>query len=316
MSISHFSKTLLFLILLGLTTVSSALAADSAAYAISDSTTGFILEESNGDKKLQIASLTKIATAMVVLDWSTSKGSGGADLGALASIPDSALPIASPEGVGFQPGDSCSLRDLLYASLMQSDNVAAVTLAERVGRALGGANAAPVVTFVAQMNALARKLGMTRTRFINPHGLDRLESTLPYSTAEDLSKLTAYAMANSAFRFYVSQKERKISILGGINGQREYLLRNTNELLGASAIDGVKTGSTARAGQCVIVSAAKAPESRQQGEVHIITPRRLNVVVLGSPNRFNLAVALLNRGWRLYDSWSAAGRPNRWKAPR
>ena len=316
MSISHFFKTLLLLILLALATASHALAADAAAYAICDSTTGFILEEFNGAQKLQIGSLTKIATAMVVLDWSASRGPEGSDLGRLASIPDSALPIAAPEGVGFEPGDSCSLRDLLYASLMQSDNVAAATLAEHVGHALGGGNASPVVTFVAQMNALARKLGMTRTRFINPHGLDRLESTLPFSTAEDLSKLTAYAMANSAFRFYVSQKERKISILGGQNGQREYLLRNTNELLGVNAIDGVKTGSTARAGQCVIISAAKAPESRQQGEVHIVTPRRLNIVVLGSPNRFNFAVALLNRGWHLYDLWSAAGRPNRWKAPR
>jgi len=313
MSKPHFLKTFLFLLLLGLTTVSSAFAADAAAYAISDSTTGFILEESNGAKKLQIASLTKIATAMVVLDWSASRGPGGADLAGLANIPDSALPIAASGGVGFEPGDSCSLRDLLYAALMQSDNVAAATLADHVGRTMGGGTASPTVTFVAQMNALARKLGMTHTRFINPHGLDRLESTLPYSTAEDLSKLTAYAMANSAFRFYVSQKERKITILGGPNGQREYLLRNTNEVLGMNAIDGVKTGSTARAGQCLIISAAKAPESRQQGEVHIVTPRRLNVVILGSPNRFNLAVALLNHGWSLYDSWSAAGRPTQGK---
>ena len=96
MSIPHSVKTLLFLILLGLTTASSALAADAvAAYAISDSTTGFILEESNGAKKLQIGSLTKIATAMVVLDWSASRGG---DLAGLASIPDSALPIAAAEG--------------------------------------------------------------------------------------------------------------------------------------------------------------------------------------------------------------------------
>jgi D-alanyl-D-alanine carboxypeptidase (penicillin-binding protein 5/6) len=306
MSIPHSFKTILLLILLGVTTASSALAAEAAAYTISDSTTGFILEEFNGDRKLQIGSLTKIATAMVVLDWSASRGARGGDLGALASISDSAAAIATPQGVGFEPGEGCSL----------PDNVAAATLAEHVGRALGGGNAAPVVTFVVQMNALARKLGMTRTRFINPHGLDTLEPTLPYSTAEDLSKLAAYAMANSAFRFYVSQKERKISIFAGSNGQREYLLRNTNELLGINAIDGVKTGSTARAGQCVIISAAKAPESRQQGEVHIVTPRRLNIVVLGSPNRFNFAVALLDRGWRLYDAWSAAGRPSRWKAPR
>ena len=79
----------------------------------------------------------------------------------------------------------------------------------------------------------------------------------------------------------------------------------------------MKTGATARAGQCIIVSAARAPESRQQGDEHIITPRRLNVVVLGSADRFNVASGLLQRGWRLYDSWAAAGRPTKgWQPPR
>ena len=91
----------------------------------------------------------------------------------------------------------------------------------------------------------------------------------------------------------------------------------TNELLGINSIDGVKTGTTARAGQCVVISAVKPPDSRQQGETHIITPRRLNVVVLGAVNRFPLAQSLLARGWQLYDSWAAAGRPAKgWKPPR
>ena len=311
----HLEKSLVLFFTLALITAPLCKAVDAAAYVIADSTTGTILESSNPSKKLQIGSLTKIATAMVVLDWSAARSG---DLTALVSIPDSALPVGSPQGVGFEPGESCSVRDLLYAALMQSDNVAAITLANHVGKALGGSTTkvAPVITFVVQMNALARRLGMTHTRFINPHGLDQLESTLPYSTAEDLAKLTSYAMANSAFRFYVSQKERKIAIAGGASGQRSYLLRNTNELLGINAIDGVKTGSTNRAGQCLIISAAKSPESRQQGETHIVTPRRLNVVVLNSPNRFDVASALLNRGWQLYEKWSAAGRPKNWTAPR
>jgi D-alanyl-D-alanine carboxypeptidase len=124
-------------------------------------------------------------------------------------------------------------------------------------------------------------------------------------------------MANSAFRFYVSQRERKITVLSGGGSSSAYLLRNTNELLGINAIDGVKTGTTARAGECLIISAAMAPDSRQEGETHIITPRRLNVVVLNAPNRFPLAQSLLARGWRLYDSWAGAGRPAKgWKAPR
>jgi D-alanyl-D-alanine carboxypeptidase (penicillin-binding protein 5/6) len=288
-------------------------AEEAAAFAVADSTTGFVLDQYKGDKKLPIGSLTKIATAMVVLDWSEASN---ADLGQYATVPDSAAQIATRQGVGLQPGDRCSLRDLLYAALMQSDNVAALTLANHVGQAIGGSSS-PVENFVVQMNALAKTKGMINTRFLNPHGLDNLERSVPYSTASDLTRLTAYAMANSAFRFYVSQHERKITIQSASGGQNLYMLRNTNELLGINSIDGVKTGTTARAGQCLVISAAKTPESRQQGDTHIITPRRLNVVVLGAANRFPLAQSLLARGWQLYDTWAAAGRPTKgWKPPR
>ncbi len=279
-----------------------------SAYVISDNTTGHILEGAAATKKLQIGSLTKIASAMVVLDWSEAKG---ADLGQMATVPNSAANLATPAGIGFQPGDRCSLRELLYAAMMQSDNQAAETLADHVGRALGNGELSPADEFVKQMNALARKLGMTRTRFLNAHGLDTLERSLPYSTAEDLAKLTSYAMTNSAFRFYVSQKERKISYVNAVGEASSYLLRNTNTLVGVNDIDGVKTGTTRRAGQCLIISAAKPPESRQEGERHIITPRRLNIVILGSEDRFNEASDLLRRGWQLYDAWAAAGRPSK-----
>ena len=285
-----------------------------AAYVISDSTTGMILEQSGGAKKLQIGSLTKIATALVVLDWATQ---AKADLGQLATIPNSAAQLSAAQGVGWQPGDQCPLRDLIYAALVQSDNVAATALAAHVGAQMRTSQISAEDAFVAQMNALARHLGMTRTRFMNPHGLDHLERAVPYSTAEDLSKLTSYAMANSAFRFYVSQKERKITFLTASGDSSSYLLRTTNELLGMHSIDGVKTGATALAGSCVIISASKAPETRQQGTQHMITPRRLNVVVLGASDRFTTAAALLERGWVLYDSWASAGRPLKgWKASR
>ena len=288
-------------------------AEEAAAYVIADSTTGFVLNAYRGDKKLPIGSLTKIATAMVVLDWSDASKS---DLGELATVPQNAGTIGNAQGVGFQPGDRCSLRDLLYAALMQSDNVAALTLADHVGQAIGGSSS-PVDGFVVQMNALARTRGMKNTKFLNPHGLDDTGRSAPYSTAEDLAKLTSYAMSNSAFRFYVSQHERKITILSASGAQNGYLLRNTNELLGVNSIDGVKTGTTARAGECVIISAAKSNETRQQGNTSFVTPRRLNVVVLGAVNRFPLAQALLDRGWQYYDSWAAAGRPTKgWKPPR
>jgi serine-type D-Ala-D-Ala carboxypeptidase (penicillin-binding protein 5/6) len=290
-------------------------AQEAAAYVIQDSTTGFILDSSNGQKKLPVASLTKIATAMVVLDWAAQTN---AELNQLAVVPASAARVAVAQGVGLAPGDRVSLRDLLYAAMMQSDNVSAETLADHVGRALGGGrDGSPVDAFVAQMNALARAKDMLKTKFLNAHGLDNLERSVPTSTAEDMARLTAYAMGNSAFRFYVSQKERKINITTANGEQTGYLLRNTNELLGVNSIDGVKTGTTRRAGECLIISAAKPPESRQEGDKHFITPRRLNVVLLGATNRFPLAQSLLARGWQDYDAWSAAGRPAKgWKPAR
>jgi D-alanyl-D-alanine carboxypeptidase (penicillin-binding protein 5/6) len=281
-------------------------AQNAAAYAIADDHSGMILESYNGQKKLQIGSLAKVATAMVVLDWVQAKGG---DLAQLAVVPPSAEALNNAAGVGFRAGDRCSLRDLLCAALMQSDNAAAQTLADHVGRSLGGAE--PVAAFVEQMNALARQIGMARTRFTNPHGLEEGRS-LPYSTAEDLVKLTHYAEDRAGFRFYVSQKEKKISIATEGGATTAYLLKNTNELLGVDSIDGVKTGTTRRAGPCLIISAMRPPDSRQEGEKHFITPRRLNVVVLGAADRFGLARALLEKGWQYHAAWVAAGRPAKW----
>ncbi len=287
--------------------------ASAAAYAIADGTTGHILEGRQLDKRLPIASLTKVATAIVVLDWAEREKR---DINALIPIPASALSVGGANPVGFIAGEQISLRDLLYAALLQSDNVAAVTLANHVGRTLrrgeNQRNVAPVDLFVAQMNALARKLGMERTRFLNPHGLDRDEQ--PYSTVRDLVLLTNYAMQRSAFRFHVSQKERRIRRHQITGEATDYLLVNTNTLLGTHSIDGVKTGRTRRAGDCLILSSARHPESTQNPDgTHTITPRRLTVVLLNAPDRFRLGDNLMQKGWHLYDRWAAQGRPLREK---
>ena len=305
-------RRILFLVLLPAFLAGSATRSLAAEAAITvDAQTGYVLEKTQPDKKRQVGSLTKIATAMVVLDWSAKQGG---DLAQVAVIPPAALAGTSTNPIGFQPGDTITLRDLLYAALVQSDNLAAYALAEHVGRALQAqlppageaARGTAVDYFVRQMNALAQHLGMERTRFLNPSGLDGQEK--PYSTAADIARLTRYAMKNAGFRFYVSQKEREIEFGRG-SGRLRYLLRNTNELLGRDEIDGVKTGSTARAGDCLVLSAPRASEVVQQGEKTLITPRRLIVVVLGSNDRFGEGAALLARGWSLYDRWAAAGRP-------
>jgi serine-type D-Ala-D-Ala carboxypeptidase (penicillin-binding protein 5/6) len=286
-------------------------AAAAQAYLIADAQTGYILEDQEARKKLQVGSLTKIATASVVLDW-TERKSG--DLNRVVSIPQEAFAGITENNIGFQPGDSITLRDLLYAALVQSDNIAASALAYHVGSQLGsllpaesGSKTTPIDTFVGQMNALAKQLKMDRTRFVNPHGIDYNVRPVPYSTAEDMARLTRYAMNKASFRFFVSQKERQISFDRA--GHRfNYVLRNTNELLGKMGIDGVKTGRSARAGDCLILYANRESEVVRQGQMETVYPRHLMVVLLGSTNRFGEGAAFVQRGWQLYDQWAAAGR--------
>jgi D-alanyl-D-alanine carboxypeptidase (penicillin-binding protein 5/6) len=281
------------------------------SYLVVDSQTGYVLIEQNAREKRQIASLTKIATACVVLDWAEKKGG---DLNQLATISQAAFVGVEKNEVGWQVGDVVSLRDLLYAALVQSDNLAANALALRVGETLEAAVPAesnsritPATVFVAQMNALAKQLGMDRTRFVNPSGFDYKERPMPYSSAIDLARLTRYAMNKASFRFYVSQKEREISF-NRAGKQMRTLLRTTNDLLGTNGIDGVKTGQTARAGECLVLSANRAAEVIKNGDNATIFPRHLIIVILGSTDRFGDGERLVRQGWQLYDQWAAAGR--------
>ena len=248
---------------------------------------------------------------MVVLDWAEHKGG---DLNQSVVIPPSAFVGTLENLVGFQPGDEIALRDLLYAALVQSDNAAAYTLASYVGSMIQGPAAAgqkskldAVDVFVTQMNALAKQLKMERTRFVNPHGVDQNVKPLPYSTAEDVARLTRYALNKASFRFYISQKERQISFRRGGKEQR-YNLRNTNELLGTQGIDGVKTGLTTRAGQCLVLSSVREAQVVRDAQGERIFPRRIIVVLLGSNSRFGEGAQLVTQGWQLYDQWAAGGR--------
>lgn len=280
------------------------------AFIVIDSKTGYVLNEREAKQKRQIGSLTKVATAMVALDWAEQRGG---DLGQVATVPPEAFAGISENNVGFQPGDTVTLRDLLYAALVQSDNVAAYTLANHVGQQVRSivppaGDGSAVAIFVGQMNALAKTLGMERTLFSNPHGSDTNAKPMPYSTAKDLARLTRYAMNRAGFRFYVSQKERQISFTRA-GRQMDYMLRNTNELLGVEGVEGVKTGRTARAGDCLILYAQRESEVIQHGpNSATIIPRHLIVVLLGSSDRFGEGRALLGQGWQLYDQWAAGGR--------
>jgi D-alanyl-D-alanine carboxypeptidase (penicillin-binding protein 5/6) len=302
-----------FIVFIALVIMASAIRSSVAAqaYVIIDSQTGYVLQQQEPKQKRQVGSLTKIAMAAVVLDWAEHKSG---NINEVATIAPEAFVGAVENYIGFQPGDRVALRDLLYAALVQSDNIAAYALAQHVGAQLqslvpvpAGKKFTPVDAFVTQMNALAKQLKMEKTRFVNPHGIDDNVRPMPFSTAEDMARLTRYAMNKASFRFYVSQKERQIEFERG-GRKLHYLLRNTNELLGRNGIDGVKTGRTARAGECLILSTDRQAEVVKEGQMTTVFPRHLIVVLLGSSSRFAEGEQLVAMGWQLYDQWAATGR--------
>lgn len=280
------------------------------SYLVMDTKSKKIFAHAAANQPRPIASLTKIATAMVALDWQAATG---VSFNTLMRVPESVRTVGGASALRLQPGDEITLRDALYGALLSSDNACAQSIADFVGRDLAvrqGVVADPVSHFVSQMNALATQLKMKRSNFVNPHGLDGLDAAgneLPAgkSTAADIARLSVYAMENSGFRFYVSQKSRDVSVRRALNGGKSnrLALRNTNELVGAGGVDGVKTGTTSLAGPCLVASAAAPPVIDQVGERKRVTPRRMLVVLLNSQDRFSTANHLLQNSMRQYDAW-------------
>ncbi|MBV6501412.1 MAG: hypothetical protein CJBNEKGG_03923 [Prosthecobacter sp.] len=262
----------------------------------------------HANSRRPVGGLAKIATGMVALDWSVASKVG---VNVLAPVPTFAPQMAGINVLGLQPGDKLTLRDLIYATMMGGDDLAAITLADFVGRDhlyRLGRQGDPQVEFVRQMNQLAYREGATGTRFQNPHGYENTRS-IGYSTAADIARLSLYAVSRPAMRFYTNQRSRNITIYRG-GQQLSVPVNNTNALLGDSGIDGVKASSTPRAGGCVAVSAERPASVYKQADgSSLIYRHRLVVVVLGSVNPFGEAKALLDQGWNAYNRWVAAGRP-------
>jgi len=216
------------------------------AFLVENPTTGEVLAQRRAWARVPIASITKLMTVLVTLDharWDdvVRVRADAADVG--------------ESTVHLHAGERITVGDLVKGALIQSANDAADALADYVGRGDGRA-------FVAMMNAKAEKLGLERTHFTRPDGLDAPGHV---STAHDVTVLAGEAMRFSQIRSVVRQRTARIA--GGRT------LHTWNDLLGRfPGLYGVKTGHTGAAGWCEVAAVRR----------HGVT---MYVTVLGSPTR-------------------------------
>ena len=238
------------------------------AAILMEASTGDILLSRDRNQRRQIASTTKLMTVLVALERD--------DLDDVFSAADYD-PTPAESQIGLRRGERMSVRDLLRATLLPSANDAAATLA--VGTM--GSTAA----FVAEMNRRARQLGLRNTSFANPVGLDNPKN---YSTAHDLAKLAVQLRRNEFFRRTVDLEVATLR-----SGAQKRFVGNRNALVRrVDAVNGVKTGFTARAGNVLVGSASR-------DGVTVIS------VVLGEPSeraRDTDSLALLRYGLDSYNA--------------
>jgi serine-type D-Ala-D-Ala carboxypeptidase (penicillin-binding protein 5/6) len=281
-----------------LTLVAPSLAAPpsvvATAYLVANASTGEVLASRNADAQVPIASITKLMTVLVVLEHAKPTD--------VVTVRRRAAAVGEST-IHLRAGERITVGDLIDGALIQSANDAADALADYVGHG-------NVVSFVALMNAKARRLGLTETHFSRPDGLDAPGHV---SSARDVVKLAEIAMHNPIVRATV--RRRTAAIEGG------RVLHTWNDLLGTfPGLIGVKTGHTGDAGWCQVAAArgrgltiyaavlgSPTRAVRNDGVAALLAwgLTRYRVVPLVDPDRAYASVAV---GWGL--------RPVRLVAPR
>ena len=246
----------------------SRLGGNAASVILVDANSGMVLFERDPDAPRPPASVTKILTALIVLERGR--------LNDTVVVSQTAAQTGGHR-LGLRAGQRITLGDLLAAVLIRSANDAAVAAAEHVGGSLAG--------FAALMNETAKDLGMANSRFANPHGLDE---PFHFTTARDMATLTRVALENPRFAELVRARQATLTIWKP--GRRNLVPQNRivlshNRLLGQVAgADGVKTGYTDSAGRCLVASASRGTH-------------RMIAVLLNDPQRWTDAAALLEYGF-------------------
>lgn len=233
-------------------------AVDATAYAVVERACGNLIWGLNEDEQRAPASLTKIVTAIAIVD------SLSLDETAYVNVSGSQMRARGSSVMGVEPGQRYTVRDLVYGLMLRSGNDAALVLAEHAGR--GDRDA-----FMAAMNAKAAELGMSRSNFANPHGLD---ANGHYSTPLDMAK-AGIALLERPFLAEMSE-------VPTYQPERGASMQNGNRLLVSyEGAYGVKIGYTGNARQTIVAAAER--DGR-----HII------VSLFGSTDRYGATAQLLD----------------------
>ena len=207
----------------------------AACVMLVDADTGEALYAKNPDVAHQIASTTKLMTALLVIE--------SGHLEKLVTV-DPADIQCEPTKLNFKPGEQYDRRSLLFALLVHSCN--------DVARCLARDNAGSLFQFADRMDLRAHELGALNTEFVNPNGLPSPGED-QHSTARDLSRIARAAYANPLIREIVATKTLVFHYADGKT--REFT--NTNRVLSRYPLcNGMKTGYTDAAGHCLVSSAS------------------------------------------------------------
>ncbi|MBU3999637.1 serine hydrolase, partial [Patescibacteria group bacterium] len=246
-----------------------------------DDLSGKILYEKSSREKVAIASITKLATAAVILNLTgqnSPAGAGGAKygLGREITIDKSAIEADGDNG-SLVVGERIKARDLLTIMLIASSNDAAVALTEDI--ALFGGQEKDAAYFVGLMNEFARKNNLSDTRFANPAGIDDKNN---YSTAADVIKLSGILLKEYPEIFEITRISE--ANVRSADGKYSHFIKNTNKLIGRLPnIVGGKTGYTDKAGESLLLI-VKNPANNH----------KITAVIIGAKDRFAEMEKLIN----------------------
>lgn len=218
---------------------------DANAAIMVEVNTGKVIYEMDKEEQNFPASVTKILTAIVTIENCKLDDVAVATEKALSNIPSAY--VTAP----LFTGEEMRVEDLLYALMLKSANDAAYVLAEHVGGSNEG--------FSDMMNKKAKEIGCKNTHFVNPNGIHNEEH---FTTAYDMYLISKYAMENETFRKIVSTNEYTLPVTNKYK-QEDRIMKNTNYFLNPNSkfyneyVNGIKTGTTNQAGNCLVTDCSK-----------------------------------------------------------